>query len=158
MTLKDRLRSDLTTAMKARDDDQSKVRVATLRMALAAISTEEVSGAQARVLTDDEVVVVLAREAKKRRESAEAYQSADRPELAAAELAELAVLQGYLPAQLSEADLVAIIEAAVASASADGAAGMKAMGAVMKIVQPQVRGRADGTLVAELVKARLSAS
>jgi hypothetical protein len=158
MSLKEQLRSDLTAAMKAKDDDQSKVRMATLRMALSAISTEEVSGAQARVLSDDEVIVVLAREAKKRRESADAYESAGRPELAATELAELAVLQTYLPEQLSNADLAAIVDAAVAEAAAAGSTGMRAMGAVMKIVQPQVRGRADGTAVADLVKARLSAS
>jgi uncharacterized protein YqeY len=151
-TLKERLQTDLTAAMRSQDE----VRKATLRMALSAITTESVAGKAARELTDDEVVIVLTREAKKRREAADAYDVAGRAELAAKERAEGAVLEEYLPAQLSTAELEAIVDAAVAAAEADGAAGPKAMGAVMKRVQPQVAGRADGAAVAALVRARLT--
>ena len=149
--LKERLQSDLTAAMRAGEE----VRLATIRMALAAITTEEVAGKTARELSDDDVVTVLGREAKKRREAAQAYDSADRPELAARERAELAVLEEYLPAPLSEEDLDAIVAAAVTQARAAGAEGPRAMGAVMKLVQPQVAGRADGAAVAARVKAAL---
>ena len=149
--LKERLQSDLTAAMRAGEE----VRLATIRMALAAITTEEVAGKTARELSDDDVVTVLGREAKKRREAAQAYDSADRPELAARERAELAVLEEYLPAPLSEEDLDAIVAGAVAQARAEGAEGPRAMGAVMKLVQPQVGGRADGAAVAARVKAAL---
>jgi uncharacterized protein len=149
--LKDRLQSDLTTAIKGRDE----VTAATIRMALTAITNEEVSGKQARQLTDDDVLTVLGREAKKRRESAEAYDAADRPELADRERAELEVIARYLPQPMSEADVRAIVDAAVAEVSATGASGGQAMGAVMKIVQPQVKGRADGGQVAALVKSAL---
>jgi uncharacterized protein YqeY len=107
------------------------------------------------VLSDDEVVVVLGREAKKRRESATAYDEAGRSELASRERDELAVIEGYLPAALSEDEVTAIIDAAVASAAADGKSGMGAMGAVMKLVTAQVQGRADGAAVAAAVRARL---
>ena len=152
-TLKDRLQSDLTDAIRARDE----VRAATLRMGLAAITTEEVSGKQARVLTDDEVVGVLSREAKKRRESVEAYAAADRVDLADRERAELAVLADYLPAALSADEVAALISDAVAQARASGLEGMKAMGAVMKTLQPSVAGRADGAEVAAAVRAALGA-
>lgn len=151
--LKGRLQSDLTDAMRAKDE----LRMATLRMALAAISNEEVAGASARTLSDDEVVSVLAKEAKKRREAATAYDDASRPELADRERAELGVLEGYLPEALSDEDLAAMIDAAVAEAAASGHTGMKAMGAVMKVLTPQVRGRADGSVVAAQVKERLAA-
>ena len=151
-TLKDRLQSDLTMAMRSQDE----VRKATLRMALAAVTNEEVSGKAARDLSDAEVVTVLTREAKKRREAAEAYDVAGRAELADRERAEGVVLEEYLPAQLTTAELEAIVDAAVAAAAADGASGPKAMGAVMKRVQPQVAGRADGSAVAALVRARLA--
>jgi len=150
-TLKAQLQSDLTTAMKARDE----LTVATLRMVLTAITSEEVSGKQARELTDDDVLTVLGREAKKRRESAEAYDTANRPELANRERAELNVIAKYLPESMSEAELKAVVDAAVAKVSADGATGQAAMGAVMKIVQPQVKGRADGGQVAALVRGAL---
>ena len=149
--LKDRLRSDLTTAMKARD----QVRVATIRMALSAINTEEVAGDAHRELTDDEVITVLGREQKKRRESAEAFDGAGRTELAERERAEQAVLSDYLPAQISDEDLATIVSAVI---SETGAAGPKQMGVVMKAVQPQVAGRADGRRVSAEVKRQLSGS
>lgn len=149
--LKERLRSDLTTAMKARD----QVRVATIRMALSAINTEEVAGESHRELTDDEVVTVLGREAKKRRESAEAFDGAGRAELAERERAEQAVLTDYLPRQLSDEELTSIVSAVISEA---GAAGPKQMGPVMKAVQPQVAGRADGRRVSAEVKRQLGGS
>lgn len=149
--LKDQLKSDLTTAIKARDEVTS----ATIRMALTAITNEEVAGKESRTLSDDDVLTVLGREAKKRRESAEAYDAASRPELADRERAELDVLARYLPQPLSDAEVEAIVAAAVAEVGASGATGGAAMGAVMKLVQPQVKGRADGGMVAGLVKASL---
>ena len=151
-SIKSTLQSDLTGAIKSRDEVTS----ATIRMALAAISNEEVSGKAARELSDDEVTGVLSREAKKRREAAEAYDGADRPELAARERDELAVLERYLPAALSDDELAALVDAAVAQAGAEGASGPKAMGAVMKILSPQTAGRADGAKVAALVRSALS--
>ncbi|MSW11776.1 MAG: GatB/YqeY domain-containing protein [Actinobacteria bacterium] len=150
-TSKAQLQSDLTTAMKARDE----LTVATLRMVLTAVTSEEVSGKQARELTNDDVLTVLGREAKKRRESADAYDTANRPELADRERAELSVIAKYLPESMSEAEVKAVVDAAVAKVSADGATGQAAMGAVMKIVQPQVKGRADGGQVAALVREAL---
>lgn len=149
--LKDQLQADLTTAIKSRDE----VTAATMRMVLTAVTNEEVSGKQARELTDDDVLTVLGREAKKRRESAEAYDAADRPELAARERDELAVIARYLPEGLSDDEVRAIVDAAVAQVAATGATGGQAMGAVMKVVQPQVKGRADGGQVAAMVKAAL---
>lgn len=146
--LKDRLQNDLTTAMKARDE----LRTATLRMALTAVKTEEVSGGAARELSDDEVLKVLAREAKKRRESATAYVDAGRRELADREDAEWAVLDEYLPQQLSDAELAALVAAAVEEA---GATSPQQMGAVMKLVTPRVAGRAEGGRVAAAVKQAL---
>jgi uncharacterized protein len=150
-TLKDSLQSALTEAIRARDEVTS----ATLRMALTAITNEEVSGSQARELSDDQVITVLSREGKKRREAAEAYDAAGRPELAARERAELVVLERYLPQQLRADEIDAIVKAAVASVADQGLAGGKAMGAVMKVVTPQVAGRADGAAVAAQVKAAL---
>lgn len=152
-TLKEQLQADLTAAIRAQDSVVS----GTLRMALAAITTEEVAGKVAKVLTDDEVVTVLTKEGKKRREAIEAYVAANRQDLADKEAAELTVLEKYLPEQLSEAELAALIAAAVAEAKASGAEGMKAMGAVMKVLQPKVNGRADGSAVAAAVKAALGA-
>lgn len=149
--MKSRLQADLTTAMKARDE----LTASTLRMVLTAITNEEVAGKEHRELTDDDVVTVLGREAKKRRESAEAFDDAGRPELAERERAELGVLAGYLPQALGDDELAAIVAAAVEQVQASGAQGGAAMGAVMKLVQPQVRGRADGGQVAALVKAAL---
>ena len=149
--LKDRLQSDLTESIKARDE----VRSGTIRMVLSAITNEEVSGKEARELTDDDVITVLGREAKKRREAAEAYDDAGRAELSDKERAELVVIEGYLPAQMSDEELTAIVAAAVSEVAAAGAEGGRAMGAVMKIVQPKVKGRADGSVVAAKVKSAL---
>lgn len=152
-TLKEQLQADLTAAIRAQDSVVS----GTLRMALAAITNEEVAGKVAKVLTDDEVVTVLTKEGKKRREAIEAYVAANRQDLADKEAAELTVLEKYLPEQLGEAELAELIAAAVAEAKASGAEGMKAMGAVMKVLQPKVNGRADGSAVAAAVKAALGA-
>ncbi len=146
--LKMQLRTDLTAAMKSRDE----LTCATIRMSLAAITNEEVAGKEARELSNDDVIKVLNREAKKRRESAEAYDSAKRPELAERERAELGILAGYLPKQLDAAELEAIVHAAVSEIDVTDPA---AMGAVMKIVQPKVAGRADGGRVAALVRSQL---
>ena len=147
--LKDRLRSDLNTAMKARDE----LTTATLRMALTAVSTEEVAGKAARELSDDEVLKILGREAKKRREAAEAFDGAGRSELAERERAEGTVLDRYLPAQLGDDELGDLVAAAIAEA---GASSPRDMGAVMKLVQPKVAGRADGKRVSDEVRRRLS--
>jgi uncharacterized protein len=148
--LKERLRADLNTAMRARD----QVRMRTLRMALSSITNEEVAGTSARVLSDEEVMKVLTREAKKRREAAEAFGAAGRDDQAAAERAEGEVLAGYLPAQLSDEELSALVDAAIADT---GASGMPGMGQVMKTVTPRVAGRADGARVAAEVRRRLTA-
>lgn len=148
--LKERLRADLSASMKARDT----VRTRTIRMALTAVSNEEVAGKTARELSDDEVVAVLTKEAKKRRDAAEAFAGAGREDRAAAERAEGEVLAGYLPAQLSDEDLAGIVAAAI---SETGAAGMSAMGQVMKTVRPQVAGRAEGARVAAEVRHQLGA-
>ena len=149
--LKERLRADLTDAMRARD----QVRLRTLRMALTSITNEEVSGDAARELSDDEIVKVLTREAKKRREAADAFETAGRADQAAAERAEGEVLAGYLPAQLADDELASIVSAAIAQT---GAAGMQGMGQVMKVVTPQVAGRAEGARVAAEVRRQLNAS
>jgi uncharacterized protein YqeY len=146
--LKDRLRADLTTAMKGRDE----LSTATLRMVLSAVSAEEVAGKEARELTDDEVQGVLRREAKKRREAAEAYAGAGRAEQAERERAEEGVIATYLPAQLDDADLAAIVADVV---TATGASGMKDMGRVMGAVQGKVAGRAEGGRVAAEVRRQL---
>jgi uncharacterized protein YqeY len=147
--LKARLHADLNTSMKARDE----LTTATLRMTLTAITNEEVAGKQARELSDDEVVRVIMREAKKRRESAEAFDAAGRSELADRERAEGLVLDRYLPAQLGDDELADIVAAAVAET---GATSARDMGAVMKIVQPRVAGRADGRRVSDEVRRRLT--
>jgi uncharacterized protein YqeY len=146
--LKDRLRADLTAAMKARDE----VRTRTLRMALTAVANEEVAGKSARELSDDEVLKVLTREAKRRREAASAFEDAGRQDQAAAERSEDAVLAGYLPRQLSDAELAGLVAAAIAGTSAPG----KAMGQVMKAVTPKTAGRADGGRVAAEVRRQLA--
>ncbi len=146
--LKDRLRSDLTASMKARDE----LRTSTLRLTLSALSNEEVAGAQARELADDEVLAVIRREQKKRREAAQAFADAGRSDSSERELAEAEVLSGYLPAELSDADLQTIVADAVADAAATGP---HEMGAVMRLVQPRVAGRADGKRVATEVRRQL---
>jgi uncharacterized protein YqeY len=147
--LKDRLHADLNKAMKARD----AVTTATLRMALTAVTNEEVAGKQARELSDDEVLRVLAREEKKRREAAEAFDQAGRVELADRERAEGGVLQSYLPTQLDDAELAELVRAAITEA---GASSPQQMGAVMKVVQPQVAGRADGKRISDEVRRQLA--
>ncbi|MEZ5184351.1 MAG: GatB/YqeY domain-containing protein [Candidatus Nanopelagicales bacterium] len=151
MALKDTLQSDLQAAIKSRDE----LVAATLRMALAAITNAEVAGKQAKELSDDEVVAVLAKEAKKRRESATAYRDAGRVELADREEAELGVLEGYLPQPLAEEEVSAIIDEAIAAAAAEGKSGMGAMGPVMQRVTAATKGRADGKAVSGIVRARL---
>ena len=148
--LEQRLHDDLTTAIRSRDEVGS----ATLRMALTAVKNEAVSGTEARELSDDDVIVVLGREAKKRRESATAYDDAHRPELAARERAELVVLEGYLPAQLSDDELGELVAAAITETGADSP---KAMGAVMKVLTPRIAGRADGGRAAAAVRSALGA-
>jgi uncharacterized protein len=147
--LKARLQSDLNQAMKSRD----QLRTATLRMTLAAITTEEVAGAQARELSDDEVQRVITRETRKRREAAEAFDQAGRAELADRERAEGALLEDYLPKQLDDAELAELVRAAVLEA---GATEPRQLGAVMKLVQPRVAGRADGRRVSDEVRRQLS--
>ena len=148
-TLKETLHADLTEAIRRRD----AVVAATLRMALTSISTAETAGTTHRELSDDEVLKVLVKEGKKRREAAAAYTGAGRPDLAAREDAESAVLEGYLPTQLTDEEIGALVDQAVAQT---GATGMPHLGAVMKAVQPLVAGRADGGRVAAAVRARLS--
>ncbi len=148
-TLKARLQGDLTAAIKERDT----LRSSTLRMALTEISKEEVAGKTARELSDDEVLKVLTRETKKRREAAEAFEQGGRAESAEQERAEGRVLAEYLPAQLTDAELDAFVAEAVAET---GAAGPKAMGQVMKAVNPKVAGRAEGGRVAAAVKKALA--
>lgn len=151
-SLKDQIQNDLTDAIKAKD----QLRAGTLRMVLAAITNEEVSGKEAKTLSDQDLITVLNREAKKRKEAASAYVDAKRQDLADKENAELSVIQGYLPEALSESELAKIISDAVAQVTANGQSGPSAMGAVMKLVTPQVTGRADGSQVAALVKAALA--
>ena len=149
--LKQRMQADLTRAMKQRDG----LRTATLRMALSAVTTEEVAGKTARELTDQEVVAVLTRESKKRREAAEAFEGAGRAEQAARERAEGEVLAEYLPAQLDDAQLRDLVAAAVAEVHTTGLEGGRAMGAVMKAVTPRVAGSAEGGRVAAEVRRQL---
>lgn len=147
--LKERLRADLTDAMRLRD----QVRLRTLRMALSAITNEEVSGKASHELSDEEIVKVLTREARKRREAAEAYEAAGRAQQAAAERAEGDVLAAYLPAQLSDEELAALVSSVIQET---GAAGMPGMGKVMRAVTPRVAGRADGARVAAEVRRQLA--
>lgn len=151
--LKDRLRADLTAAIKARDE----VRSSTLRMVLTAVTTAEVSGKEARELTDEDVTGVLSTEAKKRREAATAFADAGRDELAAKERAEAAVIADYLPEQLSAEAIAELVSAAIAETGSAGE-GMRAMGKVMGRVTPQTKGRADGGMVAAEVKRQLGAA
>lgn len=152
MALKQTLQSDLHAAIKSRDE----LTAATLRMALAAITNAEVAGKQAKELSDDEVLLVLDKEAKKRRESATAYTDANRPELAEREEAELGVLAAYLPQPLSDDEVSAIIDEAIAEVAQSGKTGMAAMGPVMQKVTAATRGRADGKTVSGIVRSRLA--
>ena len=151
--LKDRLRADLTTAIKSRD----QVRSATLRMVLTAVTNAEVAGKQSRELTDDDVLGVLTSEGKKRREAAEAFEGAGRTESAAQERAEASVIAEYLPAQLAAEELKLLVTEAIDETGAD-ADGMRGMGKVMGVLQPRVRGRAEGSAVAAEVRRQLAGS
>jgi uncharacterized protein len=148
--LKDRLRSDLTTAIKARDE----LRSSTLRMVLTAVTNLEVSGKQAREVDDEDILGVLTSEAKKRREAAQAFQDAGRDDSAAKERAEAEVIAEYLPAQLTEEEIRDMVAAAIAETGA-AELGMKGMGKVMGALQPRVKGRADGGAVAAEVRRQL---
>ena len=149
MALKEKLQTDLTHAIRSRDE----VKSGTIRMLLAAITNEEVAGKAAKVLSDIEIVSVLSRESKKRREAVEAYTQAKRDDLANKEKAEAAVIAQYLPEQLSEEEIKALIHEAIASTNASGPSGM---GLVMKQLQPKIAGKADGGLVSALVKVALA--
>jgi uncharacterized protein len=149
MGLKGQLETDMRAAMKARDEQLTS----TLRMAVAAVRNAEVAGAQARELTDDEVLGVLKREAKKRREAAEAFAGAGRVESAAKETAEAEILDRYLPAQLSDGELAELVRTALAGG---GFAGPKSMGPAMKAAQAAVAGRAEGGRVAAEVRRQLA--
>ncbi|MEU6386661.1 GatB/YqeY domain-containing protein [Streptomyces bauhiniae] len=150
-TLKSKLHDDLNSAIRERDE----LRSATLRLTLAAITKEEVAGKEKRELSDDEVLKVITKEAKKRREAADAFAQGGRPAQAEREKAEGELLATYLPKQLSDDELTAIVAQAVEEAKAGGAEGPRAMGAVMKIVNPKVAGQADGGRVAAIVKQQL---
>ena len=149
MGLKEKLQADLTDAIRARDE----VKSGTVRMLLTAITNEEVAGKTAKVLNDAEIITVLARESKKRREAVDAYTEAKRDDLANKEKAEGVIIAQYLPEQLSEAELKKMIADAIAETNAAGPAGM---GLVMKVLQPKIAGKADGGLVSALVKASLA--
>ena len=146
MTIKETLRADLTEAIRGRNEITSS----TIRMVLTAITNEEVAGKEARVLSDDEVIVVLSREAKKRREAAEAFESAGHPQKAALEKSEGEVIAKYLPAQLTADEVKQIIAEAIAST------GPADMGKVMGAIKAKIAGKADGALVSSLVKESLN--
>ena len=148
MGLKEKLQADLTEAIRGRDE----VKSGTIRILLSAITNEEVAGKAAKVLTDAEIITVLSRETKKRREAVEAFTAAKRDDLANKEKAEAVVIAQYLPEQLSEAEIKKIIADAIAETNAAGPAGM---GLVMKVLQPKIAGKADGGIVSSLVKAAL---
>ena len=150
-SLKDQLKSDLTNAMKQRNE----VETSTLRMTLAAVMNAEVAGAEAVELTNEQVLAVISAEAKKRAESADIYKDAGRHDAEAAERAELAILERYLPAQMSDADLEKIVNLAIAEAATQGLTGPKAMGAVVKAVRTHAGSGADGAKIANLVKLKL---
>ena len=149
MGLKEILQHDLTEAIRSRDELKS----GTIRMVLTAITNEEVSGKEARTLTEPELITVLSREAKKRREAAEAFSEGGRPDRAEREKLEGEFIITYLPAQLSETEIKELISAAIAETGASGPAGM---GQVMKIISPKIAGKADGGTVSALVKAALT--
>jgi len=148
MSLKEKLQSDLTESMRNRDE----IRSSTLRMILTAIKNEEVSGKEARDLSDAELITVLSRESKKRREAAEAFDQAGAKDRADTERAEGLIIAEYLPKQLSEAELKDLIDSAIKETGANSPA---QMGLVMKSLQPKIAGKADGALVSSLVKAAL---
>lgn len=145
------MQADLTVAMKSRNE----VETSTLRLTLAAIMNAEVAGAEATKLTDEQVLAVVMAEAKKRVESADIYRGAGRHDAETAERAELAVLERYLPAQISDSDLERLVDQQVAEAATQGLSGPKAMGAVVKAVRAKVGAGADGAKIANLVKSKL---
>ena len=147
-SLAETLHDDMIAAMRERDD----IVLRTLRMTVAAVKTEEVAGKRPRQLTDADVVVVLGREAKKRREAAEAFSTAGRTELAARELEEAEVLDRYLPAQLTDAELTDLVAEAIAETGAEGPRGL---GLVMKAVGSTTAGRADGSRVSAEARRQL---
>ena len=149
MSLKEKLQNDLTDAMRARDE----IRSSTIRMILTSIKNEEVAGKEARELNDAEMITVLSREAKKRREAAEAFDQAGAKDRADQERAEGVVIAEYLPKQLSEDEIKALISAAMAETGTNSPA---QMGLVMKWLQPKIAGKADGGLVSSLVRAALA--
>ena len=149
MGLKDSLQHDLTEAMRSRDE----LVTSTIRLCLSAITNEEVSGKEARVLNEAEVIQVLSREAKKRRESAQAFADANRPDRAERENAEGEVISRYLPTTLSDTELASLIADAIKESGAAGPAGM---GLVMKLLSPKIAGRADGAAVSSAVRAALA--
>ena len=149
MGIKEQLQSDLTEAIRSRNEIVS----GSIRMVLTSIRNEEVSGKEERTLADAEIITVLTREAKKRREAADAFADAGRADKAELEKAEGEVIAKYLPAQMSEDDVKKLVAAAIAQS---GAAGPGDMGKVMGILKPQVAGKADGSLVSGLVKAALA--
>jgi len=149
MSIKETLQKDLTAAIRGSNEITS----GTIRMVLTAITNEEVAGKAAKVLTDAEIITVLSREAKKRREAVEAYTQAKRDDLASKERAEAAVIANYLPAQLTEDEIKKLIQEAINETGASGPAGM---GLVMKVLQPKIAGKADGGVVSGLVKAALA--
>ena len=149
MGLLGQIRADLTAAMKAKD----KLTVSTLRSVVAAVQEAEVAGAAATTLDDQQIEKVIAAQAKRRVEAAEAFEQGDRAEKAADERAELLVLEQYLPKQLSENALVEIVERVLAEGDYST---MTDMGQAMKAVNAEVAGRAEGRVIADLVKSRLS--
>lgn len=146
--LRDKIGEDMREAMKARDAS----RVSTLRMLMTAVKNAEIDRGHA--LDDDEVIEVASKEAKRRKESIEAFKGGGRDDLAAKEAAELVVLEAYLPAGLSEDELARLVDETIAET---GASEPKQMGEVMKVLMPKVRGRADGAAVSAMVKQRLGA-
>ena len=150
-SLKERIENDLATAMKAREE----TKVSTLRMLKSAIQNAEVAGDEAVVLSDDQTITVLRAEAKKRAESAQIYADAGRSEAASKERSELAIIEAYLPAAMSDDDVRKLVDEEVAKAAASGATGGKAMGAVVKAVRERVGSGADGGKIAGFVKAAL---
>ena len=149
MSLKEKLQSDLTASMRARDD----VRSSTIRMILTSIRNEEVAGKEAKSLSDAEIITVLSREAKKRREAAEAFDSAGAKDRADTERSEGVVIAEYLPQQLAESEIKELISQAILEA---GTTTPAQMGLVMKSLQPKIAGRADGAMVSSLVKQALA--
>jgi len=150
--LKSRIQADINEALRSGDE----LLKSTLRMALAAIMNAEVAGAQATVLTDDQIINLLRSEVKKRAESAEIYAAAGRTELATKETQEMAIIETYLPAAMDAAALASIVAEEVANAAANGQEGARAMGAVIKAVKERVGAQADGSAIAAAVKSALN--